>query len=91
MHTPRWIEQGNYSYAEKRSAILRYKVTVAALHASEAGGLHTLASMIGYTYQGLLYAIHRGDMTPGMASLIENLVGRDVVKIEELCSKFSPL
>lgn len=70
---------------------LLFKVQLAAVYATPQGSIMALAKKIGCTTRAIYHSINRGDFTPGMALMIEDAAGRDIVKREELCSRLNAL
>lgn len=73
----------------ERSRELSYMLKFAALRHNRDGSVTKMAKEAGFTKQAITHAIRRGDLTTGMASAFELLLGREVVKKEQLCSKLA--
>lgn len=87
MTFPKWALDPSLTDAERASHRLNYLVRLAALNHNPEGSLPALADAIGVSRETLYSSIKEGRMSVLLATAIEHLVGRAVVKREDLCSK----
>lgn len=86
---PRWIdhpEDGEEDDEHARSVRrLRFMMLYAAIHATPAGNLASLADRCGIDRAQLHGAIREGKLSAPMAAKVEKACGRSVVRREWLC------
>ena len=82
--TPAWLE--DVPQEDRMCARTRFLLRLAALYASEGGGLGELSCLIGYESKHSLSVIisRRRTVSPEQAAAIETVVGREIVSREDL-------
>ena len=84
LRMPTWLE--GVPQEDRLCARTRFLLRLAALYASENGGLGELSCLIGYESKHSLSVIisRRRSVSPEQAAAIETVVGREVVAREDL-------
>lgn len=84
MKFPDWAEDPNLSDKERASARLKYLMLSIATEKTGKGSLRAFARLTGIDHSTLAYSIKRGSCTPGVATRIEDVLGRDCIRNEHL-------
>lgn len=86
MQYPQWATRPG-TKKQRASMKLKFLIRFAALHHNEQGSVRALARDMGISEMGLVKAAQRGYLTSGMAALLEDVVGADVLSREYLTAE----
>ncbi len=85
MDLPNWVSDPRNSEYERDRLRMTYLLKLAAIRHNPRASLTVLADAMGVTRQVFYTAMHEGKTTPAVAASLENLIGRDVLRREDLC------